>query len=140
MREAESDEPSATGDGPAHPITPEGALEFAEAKSHGHELESSPADPVPDTTAKLEEQVPGIRFLASLMKATIFTDLFVYHALRRYVHPTEQERIDALIEVHPKFYKLCRNSDYVARVILAFLVTSLVGAAAWGMILKLFYS
>ncbi|MDQ1130260.1 hypothetical protein [Microbacterium sp. SORGH_AS_0888] len=140
MREVEGNDPSAASDGSAHPITEAEVREFETAKNHAQELETSPADPAPDQTARLEDQVPGIRFLASLLKATIFTDLFVYHAVKRYVHPTEQERIDALIVVHPKFYKLCRNSDYIARVLLSAVVTFLVSAAAWGTIARLFFA
>ncbi|KJQ53710.1 hypothetical protein RS85_02260 [Microbacterium sp. SA39] len=120
-------------------MTPAEADEFDRAKQQGTELESSPADPSPELSSKLEEQIPGIRFLASLLKATIFTDLFVYHAHMRYVYPTEQERVDALIEAHPKFYKLCRNSDYIARAVLAVVTTGLVAAAAGGTIMRLFF-
>ena len=81
-----------------------------------------------------------MKFLASLIKATIFTDLFVYHADIRFIHISAQERVDALITVHPKFYKFCRNADFVARAILVTITVSLAALAAWGTIFKLFFA
>lgn len=128
-----------TSDGPAQPINAEQSAEFEKAIKQGRELETS-EDLPPDQRNKLEDQVPGIKFLASLIKATIFTDLFVYHADVRFVHPTSQERVDALISAHPVFYKVCRNADLVARAVLMTITVSLAALAAWGTIYKLFFA
>ncbi|PPH50208.1 hypothetical protein C5C49_15340 [Rathayibacter sp. AY1E2] len=97
------------------------------------EDQTGPAGPI-------EAQVPGVKFLASLMKATLFTDLFVYHATIRFMHPTLQERVEALRVEHGRFYKWCRNSDFIARMILMSGTTIIVGGAAVGTVVKLFYS
>jgi hypothetical protein len=102
------------------------------------EVEHSEDEPKPGPS--LEENVPGIKFLASLMKATIFTDLFVYHADLRYEHATRAQRISALIEHHPRFYNWCRKADFGMRGGLVVVSVLLVGTAAWGTIIRLFFA
>jgi hypothetical protein len=103
-------------------------------------MENSEGVERPERKGSFEDQVPGIKFLASLMKATIFTDLFVYHADLRFVHPTLQERVDALSELQPKFYKLCRDSDFVLRAVLVAATALIAASAAWGTVQRLFFA
>lgn len=141
-----SDVEPENGDDPSETPPPsENNDDFNAAIESGSEMEVSEPDastqaPVPAPRPTYEDQVPGVKFLASLLKATIFTDLFVYHADLRFAHPTKQERVDALHEAHPVFYKLCRNSDYVVRIALVAITVGLAGTAAWGTIHRLFYA
>lgn len=141
---ASSDAEPENGDDPSETPPPsESNDDFNAAIKSGSEMEASEPDAsaqAPPPRPTYEDQVPGVRFLASLLKATIFTDLFVYHADLRFAHPTKQERVDALHEAHPVFYKLCRNSDYVMRIALVAITVGLAGTAAWGTIHRLFYA
>jgi hypothetical protein len=103
-------------------------------------MEHSEGTERPERKGGFEDQVPGIKFLASLMKATIFTDLFVYHADLKFVHATRQERVDALSQIQPKFYKLCRNSDFVLRAVLVTGTAWIAASAAWGTVQRLFFA
>lgn len=130
--------PPPDGDGAAR--TPDEAdVALVNATLQGS-TEAEQSESLGRPSQKLEDQIPGIKFLASLMKATLFTDLFVYHAHIRFMHATPQERVAALKQEHGTFYKWCRNSDYIARVVLMIGTTGLVGAVAVGTVLKLFYA
>lgn len=94
-------------------------------------------DDGPQPSAKPEEDVPGLKFLLGILKATFFTDLFCYHADISFAHPTRPERVNALRAQHPKFYKWCRNTDFVARIALMMVVTGLATAVAIGTVAKL---
>lgn len=86
-----------------------------------------------------EEPVPGLKLLTGIMKATFFTDLFVYHAHAQFLHPTPQERVRALRETHETFYKWCRNSDMVARAVIMGVVVGLTTMFGVGTIMRLFF-
>lgn len=83
--------------------------------------------------------MPGVKFLASFLKATIFTDLFAYHADLTYAHTTRQERIQALNGSAPMFYKWCRNADFAVRAGMIFVTVLVVGGAALGAVIQVFW-
>ena len=85
-----------------------------------------------------DDNIPGVRFLTSFMKATLFSDLFCHHADMSFDYPTRQQRVLAMKKAHPHFYVWCRNTDYVTRIVLMAFVAGAVGAVAIGSIWKLF--
>lgn len=85
-----------------------------------------------------DDNIPGVRFLTSFMKATLFSDLFCHHADMSFDYPTRQQRVLAMKNAHPRFYIWCRNTDFVTRIVLMAFVTTVVGAVAVGSIWKLF--
>jgi hypothetical protein len=86
-----------------------------------------------------DEHVPGLKLLTGIMKATFFTDLFCYHADMRFLHPTGQERVQALQTLHPRFYLWCRNLDVIARAGIMIIIVGLAAAIGLGTILRLLY-
>lgn len=101
-------------------------------------VEMEQAEPLPGINKN--EPVPGIRLLTGIMKATIFTDLFCYHADVRFLHPTQQERVQALCKAHPRFYLWCRNADMVARACLMGVIVLLATGIGAGTIYRLLWS
>lgn len=120
---------------PAPLLTDE--LEIREVMRASHELERSEVETQANGVGK-DESVVGLKFLTSIMKATIFTDLFCYHADIRFAHPSQQERIAAMQAVHPRYYAIARNCDFIARGLLMIVITSVVATAAVGTVVKLF--
>lgn len=116
--------------------TPADAQSVRDALSAGREMETSEEEG-PGSSAKRDEDVPGLKFLLGIMKATFFTDLFCYHADINFAHPTRAERVNAMRGQHPKFYKWCRNTDFVARIVLMGVVTTLATVIASGAVAKL---
>jgi hypothetical protein len=129
-----------SGDGVAREPTEQDVREVRAISQGAEEMETS-EDPEPRPPRELpaEGDVPGLKVLQSLMKATLFTDYFVYHARLRYLDRTPQERVARLIGDHPRFYRLCRLLDLTARAGLLFLVTVTLTAVAWGFVWRTFF-
>lgn len=130
------DEP-AVGDGAAKEPTSKDAEEFRDAVSTGREMERTP-DSDQRGINDLDNRIPGVKFLASLLTATIFTDLFAYQADLHFSHITKQERIQAMVERAPQFYKWCRNADFAVRGGLLIITVALVGFLGFAVVARLF--
>ena len=130
-----------SGDGAARTPTAEDLEELRVIRELSAEMDRS-EDPA-ETTGKRSPEpapdVPGLKILQSLMKATFFMDYFAYHAHLRYLDRTAQERVARLISHHPRFYRVCLISDYITRLLLFAIITVTVSAVAWGFVLKTFY-
>jgi hypothetical protein len=131
--------PVPAGDGHAHPPTPKDVEEVLEAAKRGEEMEESESvEPLGYQPSDVPD-VPGLKVLTSLMKASFFTDFFVYHARIQYLHPTLQERVRAHIDARPRFYQWCRNVDFIARGGLMVVVIGTLTAVAWGFVYRTFF-
>ncbi len=128
------------GDGVARAPTAKDMQEVRAISQDAEEMETS-EDSVarPRGNPAGEPEVPGLKVLQSLMKATLFTDYFVYHARLRYLDQTSQERVARLVADHPRFYRVCRLLDLTARAGLLILVTVTLTAVAWGFVWRTFF-
>lgn len=81
----------------------------------------------------------GFKFLHSMMTATLFSDYFVHHANISMMHQTRAERVNALCDKHPKFYKWCRNLDLITRGVLWILLVAATAFTAWGVVFRLLF-
>lgn len=84
--------------------------------------------------------LPGFRFLTSLLKATPFTDFLHYKAVSCYTHKTKQGRITKYCEDHPKVAKFCTVADLTLRLVAVVMVLSTIGAILVGTIIRTFYA
>jgi hypothetical protein len=134
-----SSEHQAVGDGSAHPPSKEDVEQVLAAQKRGEEMEESESDEPTGYKSSDVPEVPGLKVLTSLMKASFFTDFFVYHARIQYLHPSLQERVRAHIEMRPRFYRWCRNADYIARAVLMIVVIGTLTAVAWGFVYRTFF-
>lgn len=127
------------GDGDAHTPSRKDEAEFREVIERANEVEVAKDDSTAALGGDFDGQVPGVKFLASFLKATIFTDLFSYHADLTYAHPTRPERIQALKRDAPVFHKFCRNADFAVRAGMIVITVLVVGGAALGAVVQVFW-
>ncbi|NQX22678.1 hypothetical protein [Curtobacterium sp. VKM Ac-2852] len=130
-----------SGDGVAREPTEEDLRELRSISADATEMEESEKDSGrPDQPPVQASDVPGLKVLQSLMKATLFTDYFAYHANLRYLDRTSQERVARLIAAHPLFYRICRMADLMARGGMLAIITLTLTAVAWGFVWKTFFA
>lgn len=130
------------GDGPAHPPTEDDAKDVLDATKRGKEMEKSEdenggSNGLDDTALG---DVPGLKLLNSLTRATLFTDLFIYHSRLRYRHATVQERVSHMADRHPRFYKYSRIADFVARIVILTIVVSLLAVMVFGFVYRTLFA
>lgn len=136
-----------TEDESASPLEQEDVDAFRAAKASGAPQKrvdpdaGSEVQPDAATNKAIQETgVAGLGVIHGLVNATFFYDLFCYHAHRRFRHGYPENRVAAMIDKHPRFYKLCRYSDYIYRALAATALLGGVGAIAVGSIVKVFFS
>lgn len=128
--------------GPSRQPTDADRQQVLELSATATELEESEQDSAAAAPVAPEPapDVPGLKILQGLLKATLFTDFFVYHAHLRYLDRTAQERVARLIRTHPLFYCVCKIVDFFTRLLILLIVIATVTGVAWGFVWKTFFS
>lgn len=83
--------------------------------------------------------LPGFRFLTSLLKATPFSDFLHYKAMTVNTHKTRQGRITKYCDDHPRIAGFCTLADLALRIVVVVMVLAAITAILAGTILRTFY-
>jgi hypothetical protein len=122
--------------GEPSPIGLDDELLLEAARSSATEMERAEDTSSPEPSS----EIPGVAFLTSLSKATLFFDYFCHVAYRRFAHKAAQARVKEMITCHPRVYKTCVGLDLGLRLVLILLVTGAVSAVVIGTIIKTVFS
>ncbi|NIL78385.1 hypothetical protein [Rhodococcus sp. B10] len=95
---------------------------------------ASPDGPTSDV------DLPGFKFLTSLLKATPFTDFVHYQSVSCYTHPEKQDRVSQYCSEHKWVSGFCTFADILLRVVVVLMVLGTIGAILVGAIYKTFYA
>ena len=128
------------GDDSGEDLQPPAARsEYADLYASSREVErSSDLDGVTNSDAP-DVDLPGFKFLTSLMAATPFSDYLHYKAIASCSHLTRQARVQYYCGEHRVVAGFCTFADLLLRVVVVLMVLGAIGAIAVGIIWRTFY-